>query len=203
MKKNLPKLILLFLVCITAGMEAQSFKAKQVDINLGFGLGSRYRFGIVNVTGYRPPISISGEYGITEDISVGVYLGYTGYSIRYSGTDWCNNGNGNGLFYTYEDTYSWSFYIVGLRGAYHFAKLVKDDKIDLYGGAMLGNNFFRYRYTTNSPCTNHISTVSVDHPRLAFALFGGCRYRFTEKVGIFGELGYGISYLTLGLNLKL
>ena len=202
MKSILKKIVLLLVVLVTIKAEAQSFKAKQVDINIGLGFGSRYR--VSSVFGYRPPISISGEYGITDEISIGVYLGYTGYSLRYTGSDYCNNGNGNGGYYTYEDTYSWSFYIIGLRGAYHFAKFVKDDKMDLYGGLMLGNTFYNYNYSTTSSCGNHIKTYySTSGPHLAYALFAGGRYHFTDKIGGFGEIGYGISYLNIGLNIKI
>ena len=36
----------------------------------------------------------------------------------------------------------------------------------------------------------------------AYSIFLGSRYRFTDRVGVFAELGYGISVLQLGLNLK-
>jgi len=38
---------------------------------------------------------------------------------------------------------------------------------------------------------------------LTWSGFLGARYQFKEKIGAFAELGYGVSFLNLGLRLKL
>lgn len=193
------KLILLLLLPVMMG--AQSFEKKQVDLNLGLGLGNTFA-----ASGhYRamPPISAAIEYGVTDDISIGGYLAFATAAWRYTGRDWCNNGNNSG-YYDYTDEYRWTYYIVGVRGAYHFGRFIKEDKLDLYAGLLLGNNFAHYNFSSNDPCSNHHSdTYAQSYGGFIFGGFVGARYRFTEKVGAFAEFGYGIAYLTIGVNFKL
>ncbi|HXB42368.1 MAG TPA: hypothetical protein VNZ49_17650 [Bacteroidia bacterium] len=204
MKSKIVRLTFLIFVVFVGKMNAQSFQKQQVDLNIGFGLGNTFVGS--GTASMFPPISASLEYGITDAISIGGYLGYAGATWRYIGRDWCPAGNGNGNaygnYYDYTDTYSWSFYIIGLRGAYHFEKFVKNDKVDLYAGLMLGDDIAKYKYSTTDPCTNHVAYSSPSYGGFIWSGFAGCRYRFTDKVGIFGELGYGVAYLNLGLNLK-
>src|ERR1051326_4286355 len=112
MKKNI---LINVLACLSICAQAQSFAKKQLDLNLGVGLGNTYISGVYSSA--TPPISLSVETGITDDISLGGYLAYAGAKFQYSGSDFCNNGNGNGNFwYTYTDTYSWTFFVIGVRG---------------------------------------------------------------------------------------
>jgi len=183
-------------------LSAQSFDQGQVDFNFGLGLG---RYGnLKNSYTYFPPLSLSVDYGITKEISVGGYFGYSGASWRYSGSGYCNNGSGVGsYFYTYNDTYKWRFYTLGVRGAYHFDRFIKINKIDLYAGLFLGNTFSQSSYSTDALCDKHFVNYSYSYGGFAYSLFLGGRYRFNEHFGVFTELGYGISYMTFGLNYKL
>jgi len=193
------KFFLIVLLPAVMGLNAQSFEKGQMDLNIGLGFGTPFAGGH-----YRafPPLSASLEVGVTDAISIGGYLGYTSATWRSTGTDWCKNGP-NWVSYQYQDDYRWSFYIFGVRGAYHFAEFVKNDKVDLYLGAMLGYNYATYTYKTNEPCRNNVVYGGPSYGGVAWSLYVGCRYRFTEKVGAFAELGYGISYLSLGVNFKL
>lgn len=200
--KKLCTIVILLLA--GSGAYAQSHVKGQIDLNLGLGLGSSFVRGY---SSYSPPVSLSGDYGVTDDISVGLYFAYAGAKWKYSGNDFCNNGNGGGSFYySYTDTYKWSFSILGIRGAYHFGKFVENDKLDLYAGLMLGNNFASYKFTTvTSPVCAKREAVygNAGYGGVAWSIFAGARYRFTEHIGAFAELGYGISYLTLGFNYKI
>lgn len=179
---------------------AQSFQKGQVDVNLGVGIGNTFAHGAYS---NFPPISASIDYGVSKNISVGGYLAFAASTWKYYYWDYCNNGSGVGNKYYVEDTYRWSYYIIGVRGAFHFAEFIDNDKIDLYAGALLGDNIARSTWTTNSPCPDHVYYSTGSQGGVIFAGFAGCRYRFTEKVGAFAELGYGISYLNLGVNFKL
>ncbi len=194
-----PKIFLLFALLFTTGLFAQSFEKGTTDINLGIGFGVPYASGHYRVL---PPLSASLDYGITDDISIGGYLGYTAITWRYTGSDWCKNGP-NWVRYDYVDDYRWSYHIFGLRGAYHFARFIKEDKVDLYAGLMLGYNYASYRYKTNEACRNSVTYTGPHYGGVAFGAYVGCRYRFSDKIGVFGEVGYGLSYLTLGVNFKL
>src|SRR5690606_27069692 len=87
-----------------------------VLLNAGIGLGYYYAGGV--------PLLVSAEWAVNDVITVGPYLGYTSY--RY------NLGIGNRWRYTFLD--------IGVRGSYHFSELfeIRDERIDVYGGAFLG-----------------------------------------------------------------
>jgi hypothetical protein len=203
MKKQLQIIFVLLAGCIF-NTSAQSFAKQQMDVNFGFGIGNTF----INrgATKVFPAISTSFDYGVTDAISVGAYLGYASATYKYTGTEWHPSGNGignaYGNYYYYTDTYKWKFSIVGARGAYHFAKFINNDKTDLYAGIMLGANFSKYTFTTDSPYPEHVATQTQSYSGLIWSGFLGCRYRFTDMVGVFGELGYGITYLNLGVNFK-
>ena len=94
--------------------------------------------------------------------------------------------------------FNYSYIIVGTRGSYHFTL---SDKFDTYAGAMLGYNQASVSVT---------KPEGYKGPDLATAEAGGmiwgghvgARYMVTEKLGTFGELGYGIAWLNLGLTAK-
>lgn len=182
---------------------AQSFKKSQLDLNLGIGLGSTF-YG-AGTWKHFAPVSASLGYGVTDQISLGGYLGYAAASWRWAGSDYCNNGNGvGGGYYTYEDIWRWRYYMIGVRGAYHFAEFIPEEKIDLYLGLLLGANIASGSFTSTAPswCERPSYTIRSGGGFL-FAGYAGCRYRFTETVGAFAELGYGVSWLTIGVNFRL
>lgn len=190
--------ITLVLVLGTISISAQSFQKGQKDINLGIGLGNS--IVVAGNTNVIPPLSVSFDIGVTNDISIGGYLGFTGASYSYSAWENCGKGNGNGQYYI--DTYKWSYLILGVRGAYHFGRFIKIDKLDVYAGMMLGNDFANSSYSTTSTCPDHIGYLSPTYGGFVFSVYGGARYRFTKNVGVFAELGYAVAYLNTGVNFK-
>ncbi len=193
-----------FAMFVTASItiQAQTFKQQQLDINLGIGFGSTF----INAGSYSvlPLINASGEYGITDDIGIGAYLGYTGATYRYGGSYYKAGG-----WYNYTDEYRWNFFIVGVRSAYHFNNLIKlsdtklGDKLDLYAGLMVGYNIASYSFSSTDPSRTNLSFYGSSYGGIAWNIFGGARYRFSERVGVFGELGYGVSYVNFGLTFKI
>jgi hypothetical protein len=67
---------------------------------------------------------------------------------------------------------------------------------------MLGNDFAHSTYATTSICPDHFYYPRPTYGGFVFAVYGGARYRFTENVGAFAELGYGISFVNIGANFK-
>lgn len=198
MKTNIRFIALLLIFTTTSALRAQSFQKGQTDLNLGIGIGNIIiGSGSSNVF---PPLSVALEYGITQDISLGAYLGFTGASYSFSSWEDCGHGNGNGQYYT--DTYKWSYFIAGVRGAFHFGRFIPNEKLDVYAGLMLGNDFAHSSYSTTSLCPDHREFFGQTYGGGVFSVYAGARYRFTNRIGIFGELGYGISYLTIGVNFK-
>ena len=146
-------------------------------INAGIGLGSYYS-GIT-----IPPLSVSLDYGVADNlinrnngsISVGGFAGYTASSQTYG---------------TYKTTFS--YITLGGRGAFHYQFA---PKLDTYAGLMLGYNYVNWKTGYNA------SFYSYDS--FGYNVFIGARYFFTDKIGAFAELGYGISYTTLGATFRL
>jgi hypothetical protein len=66
----------------------------------------------------------------------------------------------------------------------------------------LGFNLARGRYTSTDPYNAH----GYSHPNssvgLAYNVFAGCRYHFSEMFGVFGEVGYGVSVFNIGITYK-
>jgi hypothetical protein len=142
-----------------------------------------------------PAISLQGEYGLRElgpgVLGIGAYIGRKTYSYDY------NDYSG----YTWSE--KWAYTIVGLRAAWHYTELDVDN-LDLYGGAMLSYNNVSYSFTSTAPA-NYYGAFSSSSASSGVGITGfvGARYYFTPKLGAFAELGYGISYATIGLTLRL
>ncbi len=157
-------------------------------INIGIGLGNTLYIGGTGYSTGVPPISISYEQAIVDDIlekgviGVGGYLGYSSYKYRYnySGQDW-----------------GWNFndIIIGAGGFFHYPLI---DKLDTYAGLLLGYNIS----TTTDYGDPGFETVDSSGG-IVFSGFIGGRYYFSEKFAAFAQLGYGIAYLTLGVSIRL
>lgn len=165
------------LIGFTYNAQAQ-FEKGQMDANIGIGLGASFATGTVDL----PPVSLSLDFGINDNISLGGYVGYSSSKEDFSG---------------FGANYSWkyTYIIVGARGAYHFDLV---DNMDTYAGLMLGYNVASTTYdgpgaTPASPSVGGI----------AYSGFLGARYHFGDTFGVYAELGYGIALLNVGLTLKL
>ncbi len=182
--------LLLTICSIAFSALGQAFDKDTKVIAAGVGLGSS--LGSFNYSSQLPGLSLQYEQGMWEAgnsgvISLGGYVGYKSFTFK------TNAGN-----ISMEN--SWNYTILGIRSAYHFQGL-NNDKIDLYGGAMISYNILKYKYsdslgTNTGTSGNYGSTAGL-------TLYGGVRYFFSPKAAGFAELGYGVSYLNLGLAFKL
>lgn len=169
---------------------AQSFFKGTNIVGAGVGLGGS--FGSFSYGSQTPGISVQYERGVWEVggpgvISLGGYLGVKGY--KYSG--------GSGSFHYSQ---KWNYTIVGVRSAYHYNG-INNEKFDVFGGLMLSYNILNYKYEDNGG-GGSLNTGSYGSGAGITAYVGG-RYFFTQNIGVFAEAGYGVSYLTLGIALKL
>jgi hypothetical protein len=177
--------LVLFLAASLTIANAQNFKLGDQIVNVGFGLGSTNYAG--SMYSMRvPPISFSYEKGIKDGIiekgvfSVGGYLGMS--SFKYN-TNVSSVGN---IPYTTD-------IIIGARGALHYP-FIADPKFDTYLGLMI-------YYDIATWSINNSSNPVIGG--LNFSLYLGGRYYFDKKFSGMIELGYGISYLTVGVGYKL
>ncbi len=175
MKKTIIYLALTFLTISFAN--AQEFEQGTNVINAGIGLGGYY--GGYNTSTTSPVFSASYERGIWDVpgpgvVSLGGYLGYKRFTYD-------NNFN--------NVDYSWSYTVIGARGAYHYTGL-NVDNLDVYGGAMLSMRIY-----------NGDDFDDLDSRPGATAFVGG-RWYFTDSVAGFAEAGYGVAFLTLGASFR-
>jgi len=145
-----------------------------VLLNAGIGLGYYYAGGV--------PIQVSAEWAVNDLITVGPYFGYTSYTYNW--------GFGGRWKYTFID--------IGVRGSYHFNEIfeITNEQFDVYGGVFLG-------YTASSYSGDDFGLGDPYGGRVTGGIHIGARYYFTEKVGAYAELGYGLAPLAIGATFKL
>jgi hypothetical protein len=167
------KIILLAVLAMTISFSSMAqYNKGNFILNAGIGLGYYFAGGV--------PLQLSGEYFFTDKLSIGPYLGFTTYKYRYFG-----------------DGYTYTFIDFGARGSYHFSELfgITNENVDIYGGAFLG--FLASSYSGPGDLDNNLYGST-----LRAGIHAGARYYFSPKVAGYGELGYGLAPLSIGLTFK-
>ena len=184
------RFLLLFVTAVfsLAQLTAQESMFAKGDkvLTVGLGLGtSLYSGSYYKMT--FPPLAASFEVGVKDGVfekgslGIGGGIGYTGYKWESSGGD-----------------YGWKYsnIIIGARGYLHYP-LVK--KLDTYTALTLGFNI------SSSNEFGNTSGYEDDYSSGGFIwgfLIGG-RYYLKDNFALVAELGYGVTYLTLGVAFKL
>ncbi len=184
-------LVVLFLLCTPSfQLKSQSFSAGDKDLNLGIGFGATWYHGIGFST-TLPPVSVSLDYGFRDDIgpgvlSIGGLIGIASYKSRYFLTGY------------YDYGYKYTSIVGAARGTYHY-EIIED--FDTYGAVMLGLRLNQGKLYGE---TQYFNVDEKDsNTDLVFSLLVGGKYYFTEKIAVFGEVGYSIAWFTVGLTTKL
>ncbi|MDA3816614.1 MAG: hypothetical protein PF486_04495 [Prolixibacteraceae bacterium] len=157
-------------------------KVANIGIGLGSGLSSYYKMSI-------PPISLSAEYGIMDNIlekgsvGVGAYLGFSSY--KFSG--WGSN---------YSSRTSRVY--IGPRGSFHYPLI---DKLDTYAGLSIGFHYYSWSYEDDG--IDDFYDYNNNDLGVYSYWFIGARYYLTDNLAAMAELGYGITYLNIGISIKL
>jgi hypothetical protein len=168
-------------------------------IHLSAGVGVVPTFfkdgGSMNV----PPVSLNLAFKATEKFSISAFSAYsssTSPQIKY------NDGSAN--------IFNNQMLVVGIRPAVHFVNL---DKWDVYGGFSLAYNIPIVNvdntpadepiYGDNKQDTPTPSFYREAQNNFTYTGFVGATYFVKNNVGIFGEVGYGISLLNFGVTYKL
>ena len=167
-------LVAAFLVSTAAN--AQSVKGTNY-VNAGIGLGT---YGFSGTGGL--PITASFEHGFTDKISAGVFFG----AIQRK----------------YADDWKYKYTVIGVRGSYHFNEIlnVSNEKLDVYGGASLSRRGYTLKYEWNDG--DHTQTEKATASDVVFGIHAAARYMFSNNIGGYAEVGYGISPLQLGVTFK-
>lgn len=160
----------------------------KVDVN--FGVGALPTFAKDKGQVVFVPMILNASYKLTNKFSLGTYVGHsvteTNREILNDGvlTQWKNH-----------------FTTFGIRAAAHTDKLYN---WDIYGGLSLSYNFSRIDLIegNSDDMAKHMG-IKPKSGKFAASGFVGSRYALSKKVGLYGEVGFGISILTFGCSLRL
>ena len=187
------KKILLLSIAVFVCMQwvnAQNLRPKKnyLDINAGLGILPTFikDAGKAKVL----PLSLSADYQVVEHFSVGAFAGY---SVTETDVRALSDGS----------TAQWEnrFSIFGLRLAARSSQL---GPWSIYGGLSAGYSVSKIDLKQGElekvKAEKNIRDVSG---KTVITGFLGGRYSFTPRVGIFGELGYGVSLASVGLSVRI
>lgn len=159
-----------------------------IDINAGIGLFPTFvkDAGRMKV----PPLSLNMTYRLKENFSLGMFVAHS-----VTETDMVLLKSGE--IAKWENSFSH----IGLRMAAHVRQL---DPWDVYGGLSLGYSVSHIDMMLGDlQKVKDEKGIKENAANMLITGFLGCRYAMTEKVGIFGELGFGVSLATVGLSVRL
>ncbi len=145
-------------------------------LNVGIGLAAYGAGGL--------PIGASLEVDLKNNISVGGFVDYARYGYNNYGYKW-----------------NYTFIYLGARASYHASELlgVANPRFDPYAGLSLG-----YRSARYSDHDGYYGAYSSPYASTVFiGAHVGARYLFSDKIGGFAEVGYGVAALKVGLTAKL
>ena len=160
------KLVFILTFCLLAifsanQANAQSYGKGHTDLHLGIGLLSTY-YGS-GVHSLIPPINVSFETGVADNIGVGGFLGFSTANYKY---------DIGGTKYRWNYTYI----LLGARGAYHFGELIEmGPEWDPYGGLMLGYYIVNATFHSDDPSINGDLFDSPANSALGYSFYAGTR----------------------------
>lgn len=182
----------LALVAVAACAQNSQFHKGQTDLQLGVGfITSLYSPSGADVKLQQRPLSLMGEYAVTNEVSIGGYFAnaknamYSNYYSLYS------NGQ---IIEEYGKIGSINHILVGARGLYHFDLL---PALDSYGGVLLAYDKMKLSDMIEG------ATITTDDDDVVYGFFVGARARIQGRLGAFLEVGWNVAAINLGINLKL
>ena len=198
MKKLVLYLVAFVLLSVNC-LNAQSHQKGKSSLSVGLGFPNLYKTNLDFLFAGQPseetpkesnipPVSFIYEYGLSEDISLGVQYSFTQKK-------WAIESSSIGFRYS----------VFGVRGSYHLQKALKmsNDKFDPYVGVMLGYYTSKF-FITLADLDPSEKSVYDDLAASAFAWQGylGAKYHFTKNISAFGEIGYGFSIANVGVTYR-
>ncbi len=182
----------LFLTLMTlyaACLSGQCQKIKYPFYEASAGVGVIPTFVKDQIQTELPPFSAGLDYRINERFSLGTRLGYTRV---LSAADLMGDGD-------YEQFRN-NFFMAGLRFAVHSRYF---EKWDLYGGMNLAYTISKVDVIEGNVALlkKHLNYKPVRGSMMASA-FLGAKFILKSHTCLFGEVGYGISLLSVGVSRK-
>jgi hypothetical protein len=151
-----------------------------------FGPNQKYLGVHVGLSG----VGSTANYGVDGEVAYNDHIGIGGWLDTWS------------YGYNYGDafgSYNWSvrYIAIAATGSYHF-QVKSTPKLDPFLGLALG-----YYIVSTSASGSYNVSYTGSASRLFIGGFGGARYALSPKVFAVGRVGFGASYLTVGLDFKL
>lgn len=180
-------MVIITLIAVQQVRAGGNFQTGDNVITAGIGVGGNY--GVYSNASGSPGIGLAYELGYWDVggpgvVSLGGYLGYKSYGF-------------DGSYFGSTYSQKWTYTVIGFRSAYHYNGLDLGE-FDPYGGVMLGYNVLKYKYSSSNGLNEVFLNQKTYGSRLALSMYIGGRYYFTNQLGVFAELGYGVSNLTIG-----
>lgn len=187
--KKIALLSCIFMLFLTAAQSQVKFQAGDIEFSTGIGLFPTYAKD--KAQSLVPPISARLDIRLGNKFTLGAYAAYSAYErLQISLPDG-----------SIQDLSSKTT-ILGLRAAAHHSPL---DNWDVYGGAMLGYNMPEVEKTITEEKILNEDGPSFSRPAentFTYSAFLGAAYYPTKKLGLFAEVGYGISIFTTGMSFR-
>ncbi len=152
---------------------------------VGFADGHRNDFSVPsgfeknNTSGFAPVYG-KLEYGISNNMSVGVLLGYDGYMGNYY-----QLYTANGKDYKRNRSDKTDIYSAGLSANYHFGKIIPVKRLDVFVGVG-----FTLNNEHHSALPQGDSTVKLTDRNVTPTLKAGVRYYLASRSSLYADLGY-------------
>jgi hypothetical protein len=134
--------------------------------------------------------TLSYDYAVKNNVTIGAFVSYAAGEYRY--TEKGNEAN----YYGYKG----SFLTICGRTTYHF----KSTKSwDIYSGVNAGVSISKINYFSNGVTQNILNFLGGSSsikavPSIVYNAFVGASKYFTNHLGIYAELGYGITVVKAG-----
>ncbi len=129
--------------------------------------------------GSAAAFGVNGEVAYSDRIGIGAWVDTWSYSSSFVGGDW-----------------SVRYIALAGTGAYHFP-VKSNPKIDPFLGVAVG--YFVVNTSTDVNGVDYGGSGS----RIFAGGFGGARYLFQPNLAGVARLGFGASYLTIGIDFKM
>ena len=188
MKKIMLLSVLLFSLAQMATAQHNRGADHRLDINAGIGILPTYVKDAGKMV--SPPLSLSADFRLSRNFSLGAF---TGYSVTETGLRAMRDGG----------TAEWrnSTTLAGLRMAVRSSQM---GPWNIYGGMTLA-----YAHADIEIMEGQLEKVKAEKGiressgKMIYGGFFGGRYSLTPHLGVFGEVGFGISLASVGLSVRL
>ncbi len=163
-----------------------AFKAGQMGVAVGGGFGVKQNYSKTDYAIYGTnemkggfETSIRAEYGVTDFLGMGLWVGFTKDKLTITDVTAPTN------IYGYDHKYTQ----ICLRPAFHVP--LGMEKLDLYAAVPFGLNKVKATPFNNEGGFNYVQEPLKSG--FAWAIHGGANLYFTDNIGAFIEGGYGQS----------